>query len=202
MEQLPSPDAQAHVAFDRGEYAQAYAIANRVLAKMDSNRGVGEQLTQPRRRSLAGVLRRLRGRLAVMPDDATGAAPLRIDDRTRITRGGDAAAVSALRMGDHIDVTLRDDGSAESIAAIFGEAVGVIEELKQLTPYQMPAIRLRDDPDLRVVDLAAPLHLSADGNPITFKSNSPGATPLAAGERVRIRFNPKSGRVHELWKLN
>jgi hypothetical protein len=74
---------------------------------------------------------------------------------------------------------------------------GVICQLRQLTPYEMPAIMLDVDNRLRIIHLAAPLHLR--DSTVTFRTTPLGEVPLKAGDRVTLRCLSDSGRVMELW---
>ncbi len=169
--------------------------------------------------TLVGVFRAVAGNdvegksVVIYPPDGSSRATLRIGAATRITRGeSDAtqspAALSDLRPGDHIQIKLGADGTAQEIAAQGRTVEGVVREFGQLTPDAMPSIMVAGDDKRFVLDLLAPLHLVAGEKagdtapkPITIRAVPLGSVDIRPGDRVRLRVNPVLGRVYELWKI-
>ena len=109
-----------------------------------------------------------------------------------------AVTLAALQFGDQVSARIGAGGSALEVTATYGIAEDVVREFGPLTPFAMPYVVTASDGRRRVIDLAAPLH--------TPRINARlwavplGEIDIAPGDRVRLRFNPSTGRVFEVWK--
>jgi hypothetical protein len=134
--------------------------------------------------------------------DAGGRTAFMTGEKTAIRRGEAGAGprpakLSDLQRGDRITARIGPDGVATDITATTSMAEGAVASFTPMMPYAMPAITLSGGP-ARVIDLSAPLHL--DGKDVVLRTQPVGYAPIAPGERVRLRFDPVTGRVFELWK--
>lgn len=174
-----------------GEYAKSFSLSHQGSREAGGGRaGVRANVDAPSKpTTITGTFRpRLHGFPAILSDDATGAVPIH----------NFAAVGTSARSGDQAEATLDADGNVTAFTANSVEQESVIAQFTQLTPYDMPTIRLRGESDARIIDLVATLHLP--GGNTTFRKSALGSIKLAAGDKVKIRFNPKSGRVFELWQ--
>lgn len=141
--------------------------------------------------------------VSVLPDIPDGDERIVTDEHTIIKRGAPgqeaAATLAAMQRGDQVLAHLDANGIATELTAMTQTLDGSVREFGQSTPYAMPYIVLDTDGQRHIIDLAAPLHLS--GATVTMKSQPLGTAQLAVGDKVRVRLNPKTGRVFELWKI-
>lgn len=117
------------------------------------------------------------------------------------TGGGPKPVVLAdLRIGDQVEAQIGADGRVHAAAASGREVEGIVAALGQTTPWAMPYLRLEGpDETRRVIDLNATVHAPEGDHPV--RATPLGALPVGVGDRVRVRYNPASGRIWELWKL-
>jgi hypothetical protein len=134
-----------------------------------------------------------------------GAELIPIESTTVIRRGETGkphspATLADLQFGDQIEARMDPAGTCREVSITYGIVESVVREFRQTTPYAMPHIVTDPDGAFRVIDLAAPIHTPRFN--VRVAEVPLGAIDVAAGDRVRIRFNPSTGRVYELWKLN
>jgi hypothetical protein len=103
-----------------------------------------------------------------------------------------------LQFGDEIAARVGPDGIATEVSATYTVAAGAVREFGQVTPYAMPFVVIEGDGVRRVIDLAAPIH--TPHLDLLVKAVPLGSIDIAPGDHVRLRFNPSTGRVYELWK--
>jgi hypothetical protein len=123
------------------------------------------------------------------------------DERTRFivipTDNSPVRPGTAPLRGDMITARRGADGVAAEVTAIYRLIDGVVAEARPVSPLTMPSVVL-DDGERHVIDLYAPLH-GTDGD-ATPRALPVGTAFLRPGDTVRLRIQPETGRVFELWK--
>ena len=102
----------------------------------------------------------------------------------------DRAALSDLASGDDVQVQVRG-GVATRIEAQRADADARIVGLTPSTPFALPTVTLEGQPARAVAGGVT----GRDGKPWVYQV---GVLPLAVGDRVRARWNPRTGRLREL----
>lgn len=139
--------------------------------------------------------------------DGRGTERIELSERAVVLRGEPgretASRLDELQRGDALSVVLNENGIATNVTAATQIIEGVVQQAGQLQPHAMPFVTLLDENKPHVIDLSAPLHLpQSDGTTkdATFKSAPLGSVAIEAGDRIKIRIDPSTGRVWELWK--
>ena len=143
------------------------------------------------------------GGLIVFPDDGGGSEDIHTNAHTIFMRGiaGDPPAPSVLtdfRRGDEVYAVTGADGIASRVTATFQETSGIVTGSGPLSPFTMPWLRIKGESSRRIIDLKARLHLPEGLR--TMISYPPGVVKIMTGASVRLRTNPKTGRIFELWE--
>ncbi|MBW3635074.1 MAG: hypothetical protein KY445_01255, partial [Armatimonadetes bacterium] len=143
--------------------------------------------------------------LSFWREDGRGYERVAIEETTQVLRGEAGqekiALFNQLQRGDDVSVFYDDAGRATRVVAQTLTFEDVVAEAGPLTPRSMPFVRLRGTENRHVIDLSAPLWVSDIDPPksTTFRSVPLGTGAPQAGDIVRVRLNPRSGRVFELW---
>ncbi len=93
---------------------------------------------------------------------------------------------------------LNQVGQAAAVAATYQNLTGTVRQVGQVTPMTMPFIVMAGSSEKHTIDLNALLHLPQGD--VLVKSQPLGGLPVAPGDSVTIRTNPKTGRVFEMTK--
>lgn len=158
---------------------------------------------------VVGELRSSNGKLQQMQvvlDDGDGMRTVHFDDNTdfKLTELGEtnpeprSTTAKQLARGQQVIVTTDDAGLAREVEIQQRLVESEIEAFTQMSPTAMPSLRLKGDSADHVLALLAVLHLP-EGD-VTPRAQDLGAIDVVAGDYVRVRINPVSGRVVELWK--
>jgi len=142
------------------------------------------------------------GEAGVYPD-AGGRTAIRTGPDTVILRGARGeepgpARLADLQRGDRVAARIGPDGIATWLRSEYEVVEGMLAAFAPMTPHAMPSLNLTGGGN-RVIDLSAPLHV--DGTDLVLRTRPVGFAPLKPGDRVRVRCDPKTGRIYELWKL-
>ncbi len=139
--------------------------------------------------------------------DGRGFERVSIGAKTQISRGEPGketvAAFDQLQRGDDITIFCDADGNATRVVAGTRTLQGVVAEIAPLTPHTMPFVRLQGSETRHIIDLSAPLSIPDSGGALvstSFRAAPLGTVALKAGDLVKVRVNPRSNRVFELWK--
>jgi hypothetical protein len=123
---------------------------------------------------------------------APSAAILRIP-----TDDSPVSQTPALLRGDAVTVRVLHNGTASGVTAVYRTVAGTVAAVKPMSPWEMPSVTLLDG-EKHIIDLYAPVHLPE--RDATLRALPVGAEALHPGEAVRLRLQPDTGRVFELWK--
>jgi hypothetical protein len=157
----------------------------------------------PREQEIPGMLVGRDARsIHILRNDGHGGLRFLIDDRTTILRGTNtndlhSVDVADLQRGDQVVVQMHDDGRAGEVTAVFALVEGTIRRYEPATPFAMPAITIDETGVRHIIDLSAPLQL--DEAAVTLRADPLRPVDLVVGQRVRLRINPSTGRVFQLW---
>ncbi len=141
-------------------------------------------------------------------EDGLGFERVAISEKTQILRGEPGqektVAFNELMRGDDIVVSYDEGGLATRVVAGARTLEGIVAEAAPLTPYAMPFVRLQDSSQRHIIDLSAPLSIPDSGGSLVntmFRAASLGTLALKTGDLVKMRINPRSGRVFELAEI-
>lgn len=173
---------------------------------------VPKYFEEPKPRALKGIFRSVAGKtppaLLMFRADGRGTERVELDEPAALLRGEPGreatSSIEQLQRGDALSVVLNESGIATSVTAAIQTIEGVVQQVGQMQPHAMPFVTLSGTAIKHVIDLSAPLHLPQSDGAIkdaTFKSAALGSVAVGVGDRIRIRIDPSTGRVWELWKL-